>query len=181
MSGQVADLHATPDRRTASRQSSLDEFAQTERNRRRFETEFLSLCACEPEMALTHANVLVQTKWHGQGHAPVAQALVDALAKDPTIPAADLVRQVQERIPGAESLLTSGSRGDSGDRQRLAAFLAEELSIGDMEEEVASLRTQLERPAEPLSPQEQEILFASVVAAQKDLNRRRREHKPLIG
>ena len=151
---------------------------QAELNRRRFEREFLSLCARYPVLALTHVEALGQTQWHERVHTIIAQSLLDTLAADPAATPARLVTEAQRVLPAAAGILTSGSMTEGATPERLAAFLAEELGIGDAEDAVAALRDQLADPAR-LAPDEYEMLFESVVAMQKDLSRRRAAHKPL--
>ena len=64
-------------------------------------------------------------------------------------------------------------RAGAASDEALAAFLVEELAIGDAEDAVAALRSQLSVPAR-LPADEYEMLFEAVAAMQKDLVRRRR-------
>ena len=151
---------------------------QAELNRRRFEREFLSLLAQHPDLALAHAGALAQTQWHDELHAVLAQSVLSTLAADPATTAAQVVAQASQVHPLAAGVLTGGTMAEAADPADLATFLAEELGIGDAEDAVAALRSQLADPAS-LAPEDYEMLFESVVAMQKDLSRRRMAHKPL--
>ena len=151
---------------------------QAELNRRRFEREFLSLLAQHPDLALAHAGALAQTQWHDELHAILAQSVLSTLAADPAATAAQVVAQAAQVHSLAAGVLTGGTMAEAADPADLATFLAEELGIGDAEDAVAALRSQLADPAS-LAPEDYEMLFESVVAMQKDLSRRRMAHKPL--
>ena len=151
---------------------------ETELNRRRFEREFLSLCARYPQMALAHAEALAQTGWHVAVHGIIAESLLATLAADPQASAAELVGAATAQAAPAAGILTSGVMTDKASPEDLAQFLVEELGIGDTEDAIAALKAQLDNPQD-LDPKEQELLFASVVAMQKDLSRRRVRHTSL--
>ncbi len=151
---------------------------RAELNRRRFERELLSLSAQRPDIALRHADALAQTQWHEQAHALIAQSLLDTLSEDPAASAALIVTRAAQALPAAASILTSGSMTNATAPEPLAAFLVEELSIGDAEDAVAALKAQLADPAR-LPADEYEMLYETVAAMQKDLLRRRKAHKPL--
>lgn len=147
-------------------------------NRRRFEREFLSLMAQNPSVALLHADVIAQTQWHDQTHALLAQSILTTLSADPSASAARIVTEASRALSSAPGILTSGSMMNSADPVSLAAFLIEELAIGDAEDAVDSMRAQMADPAS-LDPDEFEMLFQTVSAMQKDLTRRKLVHKPL--
>lgn len=159
----------------AKRDSGLPE---SERNRRRFEREFLSLMAHRPDLALMHADAIAQTQWHERVHADIAKSMLDTLIADPASSAARIVAAAQQEVAVAAGILTSGSMADAGEPAPVAAFLIEELALGDAEEAVAALRARLADPSS-LSSDEYEMLFETVASMQKDLNRRRMAHKPL--
>lgn len=152
---------------------------QAELNRRRFEREFLSLAAQRPDLALAHIDAIAQTQWHDQAHTIVAQSLLDTLAADPGATPAHIVAAAQQAFPAAAGILTSGSMSYAAGPEQLAAYLAEELGIGDAEDAVAALKAQLANPAQ-LPAEEYDTLFETVAAMQKDLTRRRLAHKPLV-
>ncbi|MCL1799037.1 MAG: DNA primase [Eggerthellaceae bacterium] len=155
------------------------QLSQAEANRRRFEREFLSLAARHPGLALAHTQALAQTQWHEPAHAAVAEALLDVLVQAPQASAAEVVSAVSVRIPKAAGILTSGTMGGKAGLDVLVRFLAEELGMGDVEDAIAVMKVQLGNPKE-LSPEDQELLFASVVALQKDLTRRRLDQAAVV-
>lgn len=186
---QLAQLKVpTPDRSTerslqessspVERRSS-PQLSQVEISRRRFEREFLSLAAQNPSIALANAEALAQTQWHESVHALLAEAILAALAQNPSLTPAEIITFAQEKIPRASSILTSGVTHEGAAPEKQAAFLVEELSLGDMEDAVAALKAQLGSP-EGLSVDDQEMLFSSVVAMQKDINLRRLKHQPAL-
>lgn len=150
---------------------------QSEVNRLRCEREFLSLLAQKPAIALLHADALASTQWHERVHALLAESILSTLAADENASAALVVSQACQAHPRAAGILTSAApvRVDSHD---LAAFLAEELAIGDAEDAIAALRAQLSDPA-AFSHEDHEIMFQYVAELQKDLIRRKASHKPL--
>ena len=151
---------------------------RAEVNRRRFERQLLTLAARRPDLALLHADALAQTQWHEQAHAVVAQSMLDALAEDPAASSARLVTEASRALPAAAAVLTSGTVSETAAPEQLAAFLVEELAIGDAEDAVGALRAQIADPSR-LDPDELEMLYETVAAMQQDLKRRRAAHKPL--
>lgn len=150
--------------------------SQSELSRRRYEREFLSLVVRRPEEGLRFADMLAQTQWHEPVHGLLAQSILATLASNPAAKGPDLVTAAQGSIPAAASILTSGAMTETSDTGALAAFLAEELALGDMEDAVAALKSQLAQ-ADSLDAEGYEMLFESAVAMQKELARRRQEHR----
>lgn len=148
-----------------------------ERNRLRFERELLSLLAENPLIALAHADAIAQTSWHDARHAALAQAILDTLVENPAAAPADIISAAERALPGAAGILTSSTRRDGTPPDQAAAYLVEELAIGDAEDAVAAMKAQLADPR-GLAPEEPEALFAALVALQKDLVARRQAHKP---
>lgn len=148
-----------------------------ERNRLRFERELLSLLAENPLIALAHADAIAQTSWHDARHAALAQAILDTLVENPAAAPADIISTAERALPGAAGILTSSTRRDGTPPDQAAAYLVEELAIGDAEDAVAAMKAQLADPR-GLAPEESEALFAALVALQKDLVARRQAHKP---
>lgn len=153
-------------------------FSPAESSRLRFERELLSLAARHPRVGLAHADALASTQWRAPLHATVAQAILDALAADPSVSPAAIVGAAAQRDPRAASLLTSGGRSGEADPAQTAAFLAEELAIGDAEEAIADLRARLADPR-GLDPDEADFIFQSIAGMQKDLTRRKMAHRPV--
>ena len=151
--------------------------SSAERNRLRFERELLSLLAENPLIALAHADAIAQTSWHDARHAALAQAILDTLVENPAAAPADIISAAERALPGAAGILTSSTRRDGTPPDQAAAYLVEELVIGDAEDAVAAMKAQLADPR-GLAPEESEALFAALVALQKDLVARRQAHKP---
>lgn len=151
---------------------------RAEINRRRFERQLITLAALRPDLALAHADALAQTQWHEQAHGVIAQSMLDTLAEDPGATSARLITEVSRALPSAASVLTSGTVSQASTPERLAAFLVEELAIGDAEDAVGALRAQIADPSR-LDPDELEMIYETVAAMQQDLKRRRAAHKPL--
>ena len=148
---------------------------ETELNRRRFERELLALSAKNPLLALEHADALAQTQWHELVHAQIAEALLDVLAEDPAASTAKIVSAASRVQPRAASVLTSTTTS-SEDERAIMTFLVDELTIGDMEDAIASLKAQMTN--QPTMPEdERELMFQSVVELQKNVTRKRAEHK----
>lgn len=149
-----------------------------ERNRRKFEREFLSVLAQHPLLALSHADALAQVQWHDERHSALAQSILNTLVEDPAASASAVVANASSVVPQASGMLTSSTLLGGSDPAELSAYLAEELLLGDAEDAIAALRQQLADPR-GLSPEEYEMLFESVIGMQKDLTHRRLAHKPL--
>lgn len=149
-----------------------------ERNRRKFEREFLSVLAQHPLLALSHADALAQVQWHDEHHSALAQSILNTLVEDPAASASAVVANASSVVPQASGMLTSSTLLGGSDPAELSAYLAEELLLGDAEDAIAALRQQLADPR-GLSPEEYEMLFESVIGMQKDLTHRRLAHKPL--
>ncbi|MEG2934619.1 MAG: DNA primase [Gordonibacter sp.] len=174
----VADVRPTAGGGAQDARPAGPALTQGEVNRRRFEREFLSLMAQNPAVALQHADVIAQTQWHDRAHAALAQSLLSTLSDDPSASAARIVTEASRVLPAAPGILTSGSTASSAAPASLAAFLVEELAIGDAEDAVDAMRAQMADPAS-LDPDEFEMLFQTVSAMQKDLSRRKLDHKSL--
>ena len=112
-----------------------------------------------------------------QAHAAIAQSMLDVLAEDPAASSARLVTEASRALPDAAAVLTSGTVSETAAPEQLAAFLVEELAIGDAEDAVGALRAQIADPSR-LDPDELEMLYEAVAAMQQDLKRRRAAHKP---
>lgn len=164
---------ASPAGASAAPSASLSE---AESNRRRVEREFLSICAINPSVGLNFVRALVGTSWHDPFHARVADAMTDELAANPKVSSAALVSTVSTKVPSAAGLLTSGMESSGSDPDALVHFLAEELEIGDLEDDIADIRSQLMHP-DALSEGEYDLMFESVVSLQKVLGQRRADHK----
>lgn len=148
-----------------------------EKERLRIERDFLSLCASEPSIGLAYAGALAQTVWHRDIHGQIAMQLLDVLAEDAMAPAAEIVRRLEESIPGAASVISGSSTHDDREPGELARFFSEELAIRDMEDLIREMNAQLKRPQD-MSADDYNLVFESVVAMQKELAAAKLAHKP---
>ncbi len=149
-----------------------------ERNRLRFERDFLSELARNPLLALVHADALARTRWHDAVHATLADAMLQTLVEDPAASTSKIIADASRSCPQAPSVLTSSTQPSEADPERVVAYLAEELEIGDAEDAIADMKNQLAW-ARDLSPEDGDLLFNGIVALQKDLAAKRAAHKPL--
>lgn len=178
-SGEGDAGSATSPRTGASDARPSATLTSSEQSRLRFERELLSLAARHPRIGLDHADVLASTQWHDPIHDAIARGILDVLAADGEAEPARVVSEVARTVPQAAGILTSEEMGEDAEPRALAAFLAEELAIGDAEEAVAGLRARLADPR-GLSQEEYDFIFQSIVGMQKDLTARKLAHKPLV-
>ncbi len=160
-------------------ESRFARLSQAEKNRLRFERELLSVLAQHPLVALAHADALAQLQWHDAAHDAIAQSILDTLMQDPGASSGALITNAARLLPQASGILTSSSLAEGQTPDIVAAYLCEELSLGDAEDAVSMLKAQLADPR-GMPAEEQELLFESVVGMQRDLTQRRLAHKPLI-
>ena len=147
----------------------------TERSRRRFERELLCIAAQHPETALAHADALAAAQWRDPSHRLIAEALLEALAADPAASPARLIEAATARVAAAAGILTSMAADGARSPEEAAAFLAEEIALGDLEDAVAALKAQLADPSVAGTPLADE-LFSNVAGMQRDLARRKAAH-----
>lgn len=147
----------------------------TEKNRLRSEKEFLSLCAQNPAMALDFFNVLGQTDWHEKIHRDLAEMLMDILAETPNITVPDLLLKAQEKNHYANRVFTSSVIQGNYSSYEALQYLSDELSIGDLENTISSMRDQLKRSDEA-GPEERDQMFHAIVVLQNELNAIRSRH-----
>jgi len=153
--------------------------SEAERSRRRFERRFVSLLAQNPMLALSHADALAQTQWHDPVNGQLAESLLSTLIEDPAATPARIVSDASANVPRAAGMLTAGMMSEVPSTEEMAAFLADELAIGDMESSLASMNAQL-RSGSNLSDEERDIIFAATVDLQKTIAAKRANHKPLV-
>lgn len=151
--------------------------SQSERNRLRFEREFLALVAQNPLVGLAHADALAQIQWHEEVHRLIAESILATLADNPAAAPADVVMRAATATAHAPRVLTGGT-SLAASPEAAGAYLAEELSLGDAEEAVGSLLAQLNAG---VSPEEAELLHSAVTALQMDVAARREAHRALPG
>lgn len=141
---------------------------EAEMNRLRFEREFLGLTAQNPLLALGFADTMTKTRWHDRVHAAIADALVSALLENPGITAAELVAKATASDAHAASILTAAAAGS--DAQATLAYLANEIAIGDGEDDMAALKGRMARG----EVADVDAAFNELVAMQQHLTRLRR-------
>ena len=163
----------------AAHTESRRQLSPQERDRLRVEREFLALCAHNPQVGLGYIGSLAQTKWHRKMHEDVAFALMEVLSQSPALSAAELVMNVESITPGAAALLTGVDTNPQYEVDCVARFLSEELSIGDMEQNVREMNAQL-KDVEHYSEDDRELIYAALVAMQKDLAQVRRNHLNIL-
>lgn len=111
-----------------------------ERNRLKSEREFLGLYAQNPVDALPFADALSNTKWHDAAHLKLAETMSRTLLEKLDASPAEIMEAASQEVPNASSILTSASLPEGSTPQAAIGFLANELRIGDMEDELAELR-----------------------------------------
>ena len=177
--GEAADEEAAAQAPVPVQASQRRAFSKTELNRLRLERELLSVLAKNPLVALAHADVLAQTKWHDSLHSAIASSILDTLMSDPAASAAAIVSNAAAVDGRAGRVLTAGGNStETASPEEVARFLAEELAIGDAEDAIEELRSQL--ADESLKgTEEYDFLFQATTALQKELLEKRLAHKPV--
>ncbi len=153
--------------------------SEGEKSRRRFERRLLGLLAQNPLCALAHADSLAQTQWHSSVHAQLAECVLGVLEKNPAAKPADIVSAAAATNPRAAGILTSSQEDDAQNVEQKAAFLIDELEIGDMEASLASMNAQL-KSGQIADELERDIIFQAAVELQKTIAARRAAHQPHI-
>ncbi|ACV21982.1 DNA primase [Slackia heliotrinireducens] len=171
--GEAADGPAQQPAAPANAQPAF-ELSSKERERLRIEQEFLALAATHPQIGIQFAAQIARTMWRSRNHGAIAEGLLTMLAEYPQATAAELITALDAACPGSRSVLTSASSYDVSDPVRLATFLSEELAIRDMEQNILSMNAEIKDSS--LTDDERNILYASVVALQKELAALRRSH-----
>ena len=150
--------------------------SQAERNRLRFEREFLALACQHPLVGLAHADALAQVQWHEEVHRLLAESVLATLSNNPGAAPADIVTKAALATPHAARVLTAGSSYPSSAPEAIGAYLAEELALGDAEEAIGALTAQMNAGADA---EEAELLHAAVTTLQMDVAARRVAHRAL--
>lgn len=150
-----------------------------EKSRRRIERRFLSLLAQNPAEAMTYADALARTRWHDETNGTLAKALLDELSHNPKIAPASLIAQISQSVPDAANALTSARIMDGQSLGDALGYLAEELEIGDTEEELSALKLSLKQDTS-LPEKDRDLIFHSIVDLQNALNEKRQVHRPAL-
>ena len=177
--GEATDEEAAAQAPVPAQSQARRALSKTELNRLRLERELLSVLAQSPLIALAHADALAQTKWHDPLHSAIASSILDTLMTDPAASAAAIVSNAAAVDGRAGRVLTAGGNStETASPEEVARFLAEELAIGDAEDAIEELRSQL--ADESLKgTEEYDFLFQATTALQKELLEKRLAHKPV--
>lgn len=124
---------------------STPRLSVAERNRINTEREFLSMSAQNPVCALSFAETLKNVKWHDAVHLDMAESLLETLMDKLDATPAQIIERASEKLPHASRILTSSSLHGDAQPGDVLRFLSEELLIGDVEEELAILKSRQNR------------------------------------
>lgn len=141
----------------------------SEQNRLRCEREFLSLCAQNPLLAIARAETLENTAWHDRINSDIASAILEVLETNLNAKTTDMIDAAVMKQPSASSVLTSASVPEGSSPTQIMDYLALQLSIGDMEEQIAGLKSSL-ADLEAKGISDDDGLFARLVRLQSRLN-----------
>ena len=130
--------------------------------------------ARHPYLALEQLEALGTTSWHTTLHGVLADKLLEIISVNPQIDSAQLISQLTSQLPSAARILVASD--DASDLSAYASYLAEELSIGDLEEAIADYRARLADPS-IASTEEYDTVFKSVTNLQHTLADKRAAHK----
>lgn len=148
-----------------------------EANRLALERELLGTFVQHPLESLAYVDDISRTQWHFKVHERIAQAVVGELAQNLNAVPAQLI-EAASRVEGqASSILTAVSANDQLPPERTLAYLVQELSIGDMEDEATRLKQAMANATDG-SPEEAQ-LFQELVALQERLVTAQKMRKPL--
>lgn len=136
-----------------------------ERNRLKSEREFLGLYAQNPVDALQFADALPNTKWHDATHLKLAEAMSRTLLEKLDATPAEIIDAASQDVPNASAILTRATLPEGSTPQTAIGFLANELRMGDMEDELAELRLAVRSDDDGTSE-----AFQKMVALQQQLN-----------
>lgn len=148
-----------------------------EANRQALERELLGTFVQHPLDCLAQVDAIAQTKWHFKVNDRIAQAVVGELAQNLNAAPAQLMDAAAKAEPRAASILTSVTVNEAFPPARIIEYLVQELSIGDMEDEAARLKQEMERA--PKGGPEETRLFQELVALQEKLVQAQKARKPL--
>ena len=171
-------------RKAEGESSSIQAGAATpdyEDTRLRFEREFLSAIACNPQDAAPFVPSLAAITWRDRLHKVLASYLAETITAHPRITCAGLVAGAEKSSPAATAVLLGGRMSDTEDTDNLLAYLYEELIIGDMEEAISKDRARLTslQHAGAGDGTEADALYQRIAEAQRDLTGLKKAHRPL--
>lgn len=169
-----AQIERTEGVRSQEEQKPSVILSKEEQNRLALERELLGICAAEPVLALSYSDAVTSINWHSDTHRAIANALYAALAEDLLASPASLIEAAARAVPVAPSLLTKVLAHENHEASDVIVFITEELYMGDLESEIASMKAEL-----ATGEVEDGALFASLVALQSRLADIRNNHKAL--
>ncbi len=152
-----------------------------ERSRLSFEREFLRQLSTNPQAALDRSDALASTRWHDGAHRDVASAMLEVLAEQPSLSPSRFAAAVVERAPVADRVLAGGVGGseatDFAERSYLDTlqFVADELSIGDLRDELQGIRASLAAPT-GVTDEERAVFLQMASVLQSQLVERQSAH-----
>ncbi len=146
-----------------------------------FEREFLRQLSANPQAALDRSDALASTRWHDGAHRDVASAMLEVLAEQPSLSPSRFAAAVVERAPVADRVLAGGVGGseatDFAERSYLDTlqFVADELSIGDLRDELQGIRASLAAPT-GVTDEERAVFLQMASVLQSQLVERQSAH-----
>ncbi len=139
------------------------------------ERSFLGLVAQHPVDALGFADVLSEAKWRDPAHLKTAGVLSDTLMNKLDASPAELIEAATQQVAAAPSILTAAQVPASSTPAAALRFFAEELRIGDAEDELAAMRREVRHD----DAGGQGEAFQRMVELQERVKAMRNSHKPL--
>ena len=146
-----------------------------EANRLKSEREFLGLVAQHPVDALGFTDALASSRWHDEAHLRIAQVLSETLMNKLDASPTELIEAATGAVEGAPAVLTAASVPEGCDAAAAIRFFAEELAIGDMEEDLAGFRREVRHEGDSGETE----AFQRMVQMQEQLSAAKKAHKPL--
>ena len=160
-----------------AQQQASNRLTAAETSRRNYECELLSLLAQNPSLALEHADTLAKTNWHDPVNAEIANTLLAILSHNEQATPATVISKLSLEIPHAAGRLTLAIDNNRTDESRHAAFLSEALEIGDMEDALIAMNSQLKQ-GNISDESERSLIFQATVELQKTIAAKRAAHIP---
>lgn len=140
-----------------------------QRNEAAFERAFIRICAENPLIAQTHADVLMQENWVDPVCKKLAGVISDALAANAQVSSKDLVQMLSSASPQADRILMESETELPERVDSYASYVAEELQIFDLQHQIENVRFSLSSNASNMSDEERNAVFQSVAQMQNML------------
>lgn len=159
----------------------------SESNRLRIERELLALCCMAPLDAIANGEAISEIRWHDALNSQIASALLESLMEDLSATPATLLAACNDRVPGADRVLTGSVSSSQAPPSELMRYMLEELAINDLEGEIASLKTSLSAQgslgsqlSDASAPAPPESAFGHMVELQGKLADIKKRHTPVV-